>query len=316
MGTRRWLWVGLGLGIFLCLLVPLTCLGIGMTSLSTRDTTSRAWTDAIAVVRVEGTIVSGKQPEWPYWGNGNAFSETIVDRLHRADDDPSVKAIVLRVDSPGGAVVASDEIYQALLETEKPIVASMGAMAASGGYYIACGADEIVANPTTLTGSIGVISTVPNFEELLDKIGIDMLVIKSGAMKDELSPYREPTEEEIEHWQAITDEAYEQFVGIVAERRELDPDEAHEIADGRVYSGQQALELRLVDELGNLPQAIDIAADLGDIEGEPHILEYERAPTLLEVLTGTLRQSGTPVSLDDFLDIERRFTLQYLYVRP
>ena len=317
MKKRKWLWISVGLSIFLCMAIPLTCLGVTSTTwLFAGSTTGKAWEDAVAIVRVEGIIISGRGPEWPFAGTGNAYSQPIIERLRRAEDDPSVKAIVLRINSPGGGVVASDEIYRVLLEIKKPFVVSMGDMAASGGYYISCPADSIVANPATLTGSIGVIATAPNYEALLDKIGIEMLVIKSGPMKDELSPYREPTSEEIEHWQAIVDEAYEQFVDIVAEGRNLPLEEARELADGRVYTGQQALELDLVDELGNLPEAIDLAAELGGIEGEPRTIEYERVPTLIEALVSTLIRPSLPVSLDDFLEIERRFTVQYLYVSP
>ncbi|TKJ28746.1 MAG: signal peptide peptidase SppA [Chloroflexi bacterium B3_Chlor] len=316
MSRRKWIWIAVGLGIFLCVITSVTCVGMGTSSLSLGRTTARAWRDAVAIVRVEGVIVSGKAGDWLYSDSGSAYSESIIERLHLAEDDPSVKAIVLRVNSPGGGVVASDEIYRALLEIEKPIVVSMGDMAASGGYYISSPASKIVANPTTLTGSIGVISTLPNFEELLDKIGIEMFVIKSGPMKDELSPYREPTEQEIEHWQAITDEAYEQFLGIVAEGRDLPLEEARELADGRVYTGQQALALGLVDELGNLPEAIDLAAELAGIEGEPQIIEYEQAPSLIEMLLSTFRRIPPSISLEDFLGIERRFTVQYLYISP
>ncbi|MGB3905522.1 MAG: signal peptide peptidase SppA [Anaerolineae bacterium] len=316
MSRRKWIWIAAGVGVFLCVIASLTCVGMGTASLTGGRTTARAWRDAVAIVRVEGVIVSGKGGDWLYSDSGNSYSESIIERLQFAEDDPSVKAIVLRVNSPGGGVVASDEIYRALLEIEKPIVVSMGDMAASGGYYISAAASKIVANPTTLTGSIGVISTLPNFEELLDKIGIEMFVIKSGPMKDELSPYREPTEEEIEHWQAITDEAYEQFLGIVAEGRDLPLEEARELADGRVYTGQQALALGLVDELGNLPEAIDLAAELADIEGEPQIIEYERAPSLIEMLLSTFSRIPPSVSLDDFLGIERRLTVQYLYTSP
>jgi len=143
-----------------------------------------------------------------------------------------------------------------------------------------------------------------------------MLVIKSGTMKDELSPYREPTEEEIALWQAITDEAYEQFLGVVVEERDLDPDEAREMADGRVYTGQQALDLGLVDRLGNLPDAIETAAELGGIEGEPRVIEYQRTPSLMEMLLSGLGPRPTSLSVEELLGIERRFTVQYLYVSP
>jgi protease-4 len=316
MSKRKWVWIGVALGVFLCLLVPLTCVGIWTLSVSGGASTGRVWEDAVAVVRIEGTIVSGRETDWALSASGNAYSESIIERLKRAAEDPSVKAIVLRINSPGGGIVATDEIYTALTEINKPIVVSMGEMAASGGYYVSCAAEKIVANPVTFTGSIGVISTVPNFEGLLDKLGIEMLVIKSGTMKDELSPYREPTEEEIAHWQGITDEAYEQFLGIVTEARDLDPEKARELADGRVYTGRQALELGLIDELGNLSDAIELAADLAGIEGEPRIIEYQRTPNLMEILLSSLSPLPGQMSVDDLLGIERRFTVQYLYVSP
>jgi protease-4 len=135
-------------------------------------------------------------------------------------------------------------------------------------------------------------------------------------MKDELSPYREPTEEEIAHWQGITDEAYEQFLGVAVEERDLDPDEAREMADGRVYTGRQALDLGLVDRLGNLPDAIQLAAELGGIEGEPRVIEYQRTPSLMEMLLSGLGPRPTSLSVEELLGIERRFTVQYLYVSP
>lgn len=322
MKRHKWLAIWVGLIVFVCVVVPLTCLGMSIASLSAisviygEGRPGRVWEDAVAVVRVEGVIISGREPEWPYSDPGSAYSESVIQRVHHAEDDPSVKAIVLRINSPGGGVVASDELYRVLLEVEKPLVVSMGDLAASGGYYISCAADKIVANPATLTGSIGVIAMAPNYEELLDKIGIEVLVIRSGPLKDELSPYREPTEEEIQHWQAIVDEAYEQFVGIVAEGRGMSLEEARELADGRTYTGRQALESDLVDELGDLPQAIDLAAELGGIEGEPRVIEYERAPALIEALLSTLVRPSSPVSLDELMGIERRFTVQYLYITP
>jgi protease-4 len=313
---KKWLWIGVGLGIVLCLLIPLGCLGISMLSFSGVTSTGNIWEDGVALVRIEGEIVSGKETEFGLTTSSNAYSESIIEQLERADSDPAVKAIVLRVNSPGGGIVATDEIYSALKGLEKPVVVSMGEMAASGGYYVSCAAREILANPETLTGSIGVISTVPNFEELLNKIGIEMLVIKSGTRKDELSPYRQPTEEEIAHWQAIIDEAYEQFLGVVVAGRDLDPEKARELADGRVYTGQQALDLGLVDRLGNLPDAIKVAAELGGIEGEPRVIEYERTPSLMQMLLSGLGPRSTSLSVEELLGVERRFTVQYLYVSP
>jgi protease-4 len=213
-------------------------------------------------------------------------------------------------------VVASDEIYQKMLEVEKPIVASMGELAASGGYYISAPADVIMANPATLTGSIGVIAQMTNVEELMEKVGVDVIVIKSGIYKDEGSPFREMTEEEKAIWQAIIDEAYDQFVAIVAEGRDLSEEKVREVADGRVYTGKQAMELGLVDELGNLPEAIDRAAEMGGIEGEPRLVEYHRPPTLLETFFGSLASFVQPFDLARLLDLEGRPSLQYLYVEP
>lgn len=316
MNRRIWISIAVGLGILLCLVIPLSCLWSSTLLLSAGPTTPPVWGDAVGIVRAEGTLVSGKEGDWLLSDSGAVYSESIIEQLQLAAGNPSVKAIVLRVNSPGGGVVASDEIYHALLEIEKPVVASMGELAASGGYYISCGADQIVANPSTLTGSIGVIATSTNLEALLDEIGIEVIVIKSGEMKDALSPYREPTEEELEYWQLIVDEAYEQFLGIVAEGRDLPLEELNAVADGRVYTGQQALELDLVDELGNLPEAIDLAAELGGIEGEPQIIEYGGPPSLMDVLLGALSRLSPSVGVHEFLGIERHFTVQYLYVRP
>ncbi|MFB0537734.1 MAG: signal peptide peptidase SppA [Anaerolineae bacterium] len=312
MKKRKRLWIVLGVVIVLCIGA---CAGI-VALVSLASGRGMGLAEAVAIVRVEGVILSGSPPVSPFDGGGGAYSDRIVEYLERAQEDSSVKAIVLRVNSPGGSVVASDEIYQQMLEVKKPIVVSMGELAASGGYYIAAPADLIMANPATLTGSIGVITQVPNLEELLEKIGVEVVVIKSGIHKDEGSPFREMTEEEQAIWQAIIDEAYGQFVAIVAEGRDLPEEKAREMADGRVYTGKQAMELGLVDELGNLPEAIDRAAELGGIEGEPRLVEYHRPPTLFESFFGSLVSPFQPFDLARLLDLEGRPSLQYLYVEP
>jgi protease-4 len=313
MKQRKWLWVVLGAIATLILICGL-CTGGAFLGASLSGGRELGLGEAVGIVRVEGAIMAGRTS--PFGTATAAYSEQVVEHLRKAGQDAMVRAIVLRVDSPGGSVVASDEIYHELLalKAKKPVVVSMGEMAASGGYYIACAADKIVANPATLTGSIGVITMVPNVEELMSKIGVEMVVIKSGALKDELSPYREMTKEERELWQQIINETYEQFVGIVAQGRGMDVEEVRELAEGQVYTGRQARELGLVDELGNLPQAIDLAAELGGIVGKPRIVEYRRPPTLFEVLMGALARQ--PLTLDQFLGTERRFSLQYLYVEP
>jgi len=312
MTKRRWPWAALGCAVVFLVIVGCVVVTGLVVTLSGGDGLALG-RSAVAIVRVEGVIASGSDGGGLAMSNV-ATSERVIQDLRRAARDPAVRAIVLRINSPGGGVVASDEIHQAVLEVDKPVVASMGEVAASGGYYIAAPADRIVANPATLTGSIGVISMVPNVEELLDKIGVEMIVIKSGKLKDELSSYREITEEEKQLWQAVIDEAYEQFVGVVAEGRGMEVDEVKALADGRVYTGRQAKELGLVDELGNLPDAIDLAADLGGIAGKPRIIEYRRPPSLLELLLSSLARDR--VTLDEFLGVERRFSLQYLWVEP
>lgn len=229
--------------------------------------------DRIAVIRVEGVIMD---------------SQVTVGELKRFSENPSVKAIVLRIDSPGGGVVPSQEIYDAVRQvrskTSKTVIASMGNVAASGGYYIAAATDRIVANPGTLTGSIGVIMETANVEGLLQKIGIEGVVIKSGKFKDVGSPLRKMSEEERGLMQAVMDDVHKQFIEAVAEGRAMELAEAQVLADGRIFTGRQAKEAKLVDELGNLDDAIQLAADAVGIEGEPKVVEPRRRFSVRELL--------------------------------
>ena len=215
-------------------------------------------------------------------------SDATIKLIHIYRDDPSVKAIVVRIDSPGGSVAPVQEIYSELEKLEKPIVASMGGSAASGGYYIACAADTIIANPGTLTGSIGVIMQFTRMKGLYDKVGLEHQVIKSGQFKDTGSPFRTLTEQEQAVLQATVDDVYNQFVDTIAEARGnvLTRAEVVELADGRIYSGKQALDSKLLDQLGNLPDAIKIAGELGGIEGKPKVLRKEKKTSLFEQLLG------------------------------
>lgn len=309
---KRW-WIVLGLVVVLAIGACVGLAALVPLALSGKIESG----EAVAIVRVEGVILSGSPPVSPFSSTAGAYSDQIVEYLKQAQEDRSVKAIVLRVNSPGGSVVASDEIYQQMLKVDKPIVVSMGELAASGGYYISAPADLIMANPATLTGSIGVITQVPNLEELMQKIGVEVVVIKSGAHKDEGSPFREMTEEEKAIWQTIIDEAYGQFVSIVAKGRELPEEKVRELADGRVYTGQQALALGLVDELGNLPEAIDRAAELGGIKGKPRLVEYRRPLSFFESFFGSLVSPfHPPLDLARLLDLAGRPSLQYLYLEP
>lgn len=192
----------------------------------------------------------------------------------------------------------------------------MGEMAASGGYYISCAADKIVLNAATLTGSIGVIAEMPNVQGLMGKIGLDVTVIKSGRLKDEGSPFRPMTDEEKAVWQTIINEAYDQFVGIVAKGRNLPEARVREVADGRVYTGLQAIKLGLADKEGNLEDAVSLAGELGGIHGTPRTLELVTRPTFLESLLTSV-SSSPKISLDLQGTIGtdlKRPSLQYIYL--
>lgn len=227
-------------------------------------------------------------------------SDSTIKLIHSYRDDPNVKAIILRINTPGGSVAPVQEIFSELRKLEKPIVASMGSTAASGGYYIACAADTIMANPGTLTGSIGVIMQFTKLKGLYDKVGLEHQVIKSGQFKDSGSMFRDLTEDDIAILQETVDDVYNQFVDAIAESREdtLTRDEIIKLADGRIFSGRQALEHKLIDKLGNLQDAIIVAGELGNIEGKPKVSRKERRPTLLEQLIGIKHNTH----LDDILN--------------
>ncbi len=216
-----------------------------------------------------------------------ADSDATIDQLKKFAKDSSVKAIVIRINSPGGGVGPSQEIYEEVrkLRGKKPVVSSMGAVAASGGYYIACGSQKIYANPGTITGSIGVIMQFVNVKELIEKIGIKGVVVKSGALKDAGSPLRDMTPEDRQYLQGVIDNVHSQFVHAVAEGRKLDEEAVRRIADGRVFSGEQAKVLGLVDVLGNQEDAVAEAARMAKIEGEPRVvLPPKKKISILDLL--------------------------------
>lgn len=249
--------------------------------------------DKLGILEVKGVI---------------AESEETLKTLREFRDRADVKGVVVRIDSPGGAVGASQEIYEELrrLDKEKPVVASLATVAASGGYYVSIGARHIVADPGTVTGSIGVIMKIPNVGALLEKLGIKTTVVKSGALKDLGSVTRDLTEEEKGVLEGVLRDVHEQFVGAVAESRELSKEEVAALADGRIMSGRQALDASLVDELGNFSVACDRAAALAGIEGTPELLyprkdklsllrqlmEEEGAKSLLRILNQLLGASA------------------------
>lgn len=205
-------------------------------------------------------------------------SGPILEQLMEFSKNKHIKAVVLRIDSPGGSVGASQEIYRevARVKDTKKVIVSMGDTAASGGYYIAAAGDKIVANPGTITGSIGVIMSFYRIDELSKKIGLTLEVIKSGEFKDTGSSFRELTDREKELMNGVVLNIQEQFIKAVAEGRKLPVDKVREIADGRIFSGEMAKELGLVDELGNFRDAVNLAASLSGIKGEPTLVYSEK----------------------------------------
>jgi protease-4 len=255
--------------------------------------------DKIALVKIEGLI---------------ATAEKIVEELNDYADDSSIKAIVIRVDSPGGGVVASQEIYNAVKTAKKSgkkVVVSMGALAASGGYYIAAPADKIMANPGTLTGSIGVIMEFATIEKLLEKIGVKGMVIKAGEYKDIGSPFRDMTEQEKKLLQGVMDDVHAQFIQAVAEGRNMPLASVQAIADGRIFTGRQAMDLKLVDQLGDLEDSIQMAASLAGVKGRPKVVKREKKIPFFELM----KEESSAWIADIVTQMISRNTvsLQYLY---
>jgi protease IV len=229
--------------------------------------------ERIALVRIEGVILDAKET---------------IEEIERYGENPTIKAIILRINSPGGAVVPSHEIHKEIkrirAESKKKVIVSMGTVAASGGYYIASASDRIVANPGTLTGSIGVIMELANVTGLLEKIGVESVVVKSGRHKDIASPFRRMEKEEREILQRVLDDVHLQFIEVVSEGRGLEMSQVRRLADGRIFTGRQAKELGLVDDLGGLQDTIRMAAEMVGIKGKPQIVETKKRFSILDLL--------------------------------
>jgi protease IV len=258
---RRAAWI-IGLvfgGLFLCLFAFLALAWIAIHS---GRAPGLARGERVGVVEVTGIIADGK----------NTLKE-----LREFGESDSIRAIVVRVDSPGGSVGPSQEIYEAMkrLREKKHVLVSMGSIAASGGFYIACAGEKVYANPGTLTGSIGVISEFPNVSGLLKWAGVTMQTITAGKMKDSGSPFREMSADERAYFQGMLEDVHEQFISAVASGRRVPEAEVRKVADGRVFTGRKAKELKLVDELGGLQDAVREAGKLAGIRGEPRV-EYPR----------------------------------------
>jgi protease-4 len=270
---------------FLCIFVLLLfsggCYLAGLLS-STFGRTSYSLGDAIYEIRLEGVISAEKY-------SGLLMEETItpeeiISQLDEAESNPDVKAILIRVNSPGGSAAASQEIYEELKKVEKPVVVSVSETCASGAYYISAAADSIIANRSSSVGSIGVIMQIPNFEGLFEQLGIEYVTIKQGEFKDVGSPDRPITEEETSMLEAQLKEIYEQFISDVADSRGMEISEVRELATGWVYLGTEALDLGLIDEIGNYKDAIEAAAELGGIKGEPVVIKQEYSYSLMDLI--------------------------------
>jgi protease-4 len=264
----------------------------------TSTTLQMVGADRVALVKLEGLLIT---------------AEPVVEELNDYAEDSSVKAIVLRIDSPGGGVVVSQEIYNAVKNARKEgkkVVASMGTVAASGGYYVAAAADRIVANPGTLTGSIGVKMEFANIEKLLEKIGVRGMVVKAGEYKDVGSPFREMSAQEKKLLQDVIDDVHSQFIKAVAEGRNMQEADVRAIADGRIFTGRQALDLKLVDQLGDLADSIKVAGELVGIHGKPRVIEKRKKIPFFDYLK---EESATWIADVITRGISRSsVTLQYL----
>jgi protease IV len=268
------LWIIVGGGALFFFVLCLLALAMVFSDASSPHLSLSA--NQVAVLEIDGVI---------------SDSRDFVDQLKDYGNRSGVKSIVIRIDSPGGGVAASQEIFEAIKkfrsDTKKKVVVSMASTAASGGYYIACAADKIFANPGTVTGSIGVIAQWYNYSDLLRWAKMQSVVIKSGALKDSGSGARPLTVEEKAYFQSLINNMYGQFVSAVASSRNMKEEEIRKLADGRVYTGQEAKANRLIDELGTFQDAVDAAAKMAGIQGEPKLLSpTKKSFSLLDLVMG------------------------------
>ena len=239
--------------------------------------------DKIAIVEINDVIVS---------------SEKTVEQIKRFREDKSIKAIILRVNTPGGGVAASQEIYEEVKKTRdsgKIIVVSMGSIAASGGYYIAVGSSLIIANPGTLTGSIGVIAQFISIKDLAEKLGINQTTIKSGSLKDAGNPFKTMSDSDKAYFQDVVDNSFSQFLDVVAKERKMDKQTLLQYANGRVFTGLQAKEYGLIDSLGTFEDAIRITGKMAGIEGEPRIVREKKKFSFFEEMLGSKIEDVTDI---------------------
>jgi len=289
--NRKWFWFLLATFVFFLLAAVFSIVAI--TSIL-GDGKDLSISSGVGLVEVKGLILDPQET---------------VKQLHDFGKEDKVKAVVLRIDSPGGVVGPSQEISSAVkkLKDRKPVIVSMGSAAASGGYYIAAPATLIYANPGTITGSIGVLMKFSNLEGLMGKIGMKAFTLKTGKFKDVGSPARTMSEEEKAMLQSVIDSTHAQFIRAVAEGRKLPLEKVREIADGRIFSGEQAMELKLIDRMGTMQDAVEEAARLGGISGEPHVIKPPKKKRLF--LDMLVEESASRIS--GMVRKEHGFTLNY-----
>ena len=291
--------IGLILGLFVLFIVigVMTLISAGGAEGELEVTGSG---EKIALVELRGVILD---------------SRDIVRQLKKYRENKSIKGVVLRVESPGGAVVPTQEIYQDVKKTRdsgKPVVVSMGSLAASGGYYVSCGATKVVSNAGSIVGSIGVISQFLQYKELMGKLGISQTTIKSGRLKDAGTWARPMTEQEKKYFQGLLDDIHSQFIEVVEAERHIDHKRLLDIADGRVFTGQQALDLGLVDTLGTYEDAIAIAADLAGIKGKPAVVKERKRTSIFDAFLESVKDMAVQTEREAF----DSSILEYRYVGP
>lgn len=297
--SSKWFW-GIFLSLFILGMVFVAVSFLVFASALKRDGgeyVSGGSGDKIAIVELNDVIVS---------------SEKTVEQIKRFREDKSIKAIILRVNTPGGGVAASQEIYEEVKKTRdsgKIIVVSMGSIAASGGYYISMGSSLIIANPGTLTGSIGVIAQFMSIKDLAEKLGISQTTIKSGNLKDAGSPFRQMNDSDKAYFQDVVDNSFSQFIEVVSRERKMDMETLKKYASGRVFTGLQAKEYGLIDSLGTFEDAIRITGKMAGIEGEPRIVREKKKFSFFEELLGS--------KIEDVTDIKNKLfdepILQYKF---
>lgn len=265
MNNKKWIWIGMVVLFIMALMVGI------LSDVKKGDNAIRGGTDYVAVIRIDGAIVGGPRNDVLFGASGMTTSEQIMYEMEKARKDNRAKAVLIRINSPGGSTGATQEIAEEMDKIKsagKPIIISMGDTCASAGYWIASKGDYIFANPATLTGSIGVYMEYTNVEELMNKLGIHSEKIKSGEHKDIMSMYRPMTPEENQMIQQMVDDIYAQFVSTVADGRQMDIEKVKKIADGRILTGKQAMDLGLVDAMGNYYDALSYAGGRAGLDGE------------------------------------------------